>query len=267
MALSGLLTASGTRRSAARAIAADRARILAAGGRSAAISAASIRRLLTRCGCQRVSTAISLGALPPSRSASLANVWRSSRMPWSDASSSQLTGAITASALTSAFTVSNPKFGGVSIDRGEVLAHDVLDQRGFERAGAIDDLVDQRGDRGLSGELGGAPASLARDELVAAGPARAHDHGLQHAALTDRRRQRSQRRVIEAFAGLVGIGMNLGDRELSQPVSVRTVASRSRVGVVTTAGCRADRIVDPQRAPSDGAHRTLTPVSSPASSR
>ena len=40
---------------------------------------------------------------------------RSSRIPWSDASSSALTGASTSSATTSALTVSSPRFGGVSI--------------------------------------------------------------------------------------------------------------------------------------------------------
>ena len=52
------------------------------------------------------------------------------------------------------------------LDRGQVLAHDVLDQRELERAGLVEGTVDERGDRFLSRQFGGAPAALAGNELV-----------------------------------------------------------------------------------------------------
>ncbi len=57
-------------------------------------------------------------------------------------------------------------------DRREVLADDVLDQRELQRSGVVECVVDQRGDGRLAGELGGAPAPLAGDDLEAVrGPA------------------------------------------------------------------------------------------------
>ena len=52
------------------------------------------------------------------------------------------------------------------LDRAQVLADDVLDQRELERSGLVERVVDECRDRRLAGELGGAPAPLAGDELV-----------------------------------------------------------------------------------------------------
>lgn len=62
-----------------------------------------------------VISGIRCGGSPPKRLASLLNVTRSSRIPWTAPSSSALTGASTQSAQTSALTVSRPRLGGVSM--------------------------------------------------------------------------------------------------------------------------------------------------------
>jgi len=75
---------------------------------------ASITWLMIRAGAHRVRTVISSGSSPSRRRLNFESVPRSSTRPCTEASSSQLTGAITTSALTSALTVSSPRFGGVS---------------------------------------------------------------------------------------------------------------------------------------------------------
>jgi hypothetical protein len=74
-----------------------------------------------------------------------------------------------------------------------------------------------RGDRDLAGELGGAPSPLAGDELVPAGGARPDDDRLQHAPLADGVGQRRERRFVEMLAWLVGVWVDLVERELAQP--------------------------------------------------
>ena len=94
------------------------------------------------------------------------------------------------------------------LDRAEVLADDVLDQRQLQRPRLVERVVDERRDGRLAGELGGAPAALAGDELIAVLD-RPDDDRLQHAALPDRVRQRGQRRLVEALARLSGIRADL----------------------------------------------------------
>jgi hypothetical protein len=53
------------------------------------------------------------------------------------------------------------------VDRGEILALEVLDDRDLER-GLVVDLFDEGGDRGQSGTLCRSPAALAGDQLVVA---------------------------------------------------------------------------------------------------
>ena len=101
-------------------------------------------------------------------------------------------------------------------DRGEILADDVLDQGELERSGAFDARVDERGNRRLAGELSRAPAPLAGDQLVPAGGVWADDDRLQHASLADRIGERAERLLVEMLAGLVGVRMDLLDREISR---------------------------------------------------
>jgi hypothetical protein len=74
-------------------------------------------------------------------------------------------------------------------------------RRELERPGLVQRVIDGRRDRRLAGDRGGAPTSLSGDELVAVADW-PDAHRLQHATLTNRVRQRGQRRLIEALARL-----------------------------------------------------------------
>ena len=89
--------------------------------------------------------------------------------------------------------------GARLLDRVQVLAGHVLDQRELERLLVVVRAHD--GGHGLEArELRGAPAALAGDQLVGPAGDRADEHGLQHAALGQRVRQRLQRRLVEGAA-------------------------------------------------------------------
>ena len=82
--------------------------------------------------------------------------------------------------------------GARLLDRVEVLARHVLDQRELERLGVVVRAHERR-DRVEPRELGGAPAPLAGDQLVGAVGRRADEHRLEHAALAQRAGEREQR--------------------------------------------------------------------------
>lgn len=100
------------------------------------------------------------------------------------------------------------------LDRGEVLALDVLDQRDLER-GRVRELLDQHRHLVEPRRLGRAPAPLAGDDLVAPRLARvgADDQRLDHAALPDRVDQRRHRLVLEGLARLERARREVGDRQ------------------------------------------------------
>ena len=94
----------------------------------------------------------------------------------------------------------------------------------------------QRRDLLEPGQLGGTPAPLAGDELVAAAGPRAHEHRLHDAALGDRAGERLQRLLVEPPARLGGVGRDELHRQLAQlgpapsPSSAETdrIAARPR---------------------------------------
>ena len=77
--------------------------------------------------------------------------------------------------------------GGL-LERVELVAVEVLDERLLERGGVVG-LADQRRDRLEADPPGRPPAALTRDQLVAVAH-RAHEHRLEHADLADRVGQR-----------------------------------------------------------------------------
>jgi hypothetical protein len=89
------------------------------------------------------------------------------------------------------------------LERGEILALDVLDEGDLEGVAIVELLDDDRHFMKLR-ELRGAPAPLAGDDLVGVGSLgmAAHEERLQHALLADRVGKRAQRVVIEAAARL-----------------------------------------------------------------
>ena len=94
--------------------------------------------------------------------------------------------------------------GARLLDGVEVLARHVLDERRLERLGVVA-LAHERRDRLEAGDLRGAPAALAGDELVRAAGDRPHEHRLQHAALAQRAGERLERGVVERPPRLPGV--------------------------------------------------------------
>ena len=75
------------------------------------------------------------------------------------------------------------------------------------------------------GQLGGAPAALAGDELVAVRSDRADEDGLQDAMLADRRGELVERLLVEGQARLLGVRLDVVDRD-----DADADAARRRVG-------------------------------------
>src|SRR6185437_14185254 len=100
------------------------------------------------------------------------------------------------------------------LERGEVLALDVLDQGDLE-GGAIVELLDD--DRHLVElrELRGAPAPLAGDDLIGVGGVGmpAHEERLEDALLADRIGEGAQRVVVEPASRLEAPGAQEADRQ------------------------------------------------------
>jgi hypothetical protein len=98
-------------------------------------------------------------------------------------------------------------------ERVEVFALDVLDQRHGQR-GLVRDLAHQAGHAAQAGQLGGAPAAFAGDDLVALGVEegadRAHQDGLHDALRLDRGGQLFKGARVHARARLVLAGLQLG---------------------------------------------------------
>ena len=97
-------------------------------------------------------------------------------------------------------------------ERIEVLALNVLDQ-GHGKRILVGDVAQH--DRHLieSGHPGGPKAALARDDLVAIGPERAHDDRLHQSVLADRCSKLLKRAFIHARARLIAPGLKLVERQ------------------------------------------------------
>jgi hypothetical protein len=101
------------------------------------------------------------------------------------------------------------------LDRGQLLARHVLDEREQQRV-AVVRLAHERGHVRNARLACRAPAALAGDQLPAAGRARAHDDRLQDALRADRLREAGAGVAVEAAARLARVRVDRRDRELDQ---------------------------------------------------
>ena len=98
------------------------------------------------------------------------------------------------------------------VERRDVLALEVLDDRDLER-GVVVDVLDDRGDRQLARDLRRAPAALARDQLEAAVVERSDEDRLQDAVLADGRRHLLEGFLVERHARVLRVGFDAVDRD------------------------------------------------------
>src|SRR6478752_9465975 len=105
--------------------------------------------------------------------------------------------------------------GGRLLERVELRAVKVLQQRVAEHVVVVG-LAHDRGDRVATGLLGGAPATLAHDQLVRVLARAAYDDGLQEADLLDRVHQLGERLLLEDLTRLAGVRTDLRDGQLRE---------------------------------------------------
>ena len=112
------------------------------------------------------------------------------------------------------------------LERVEIGALDVLDDREFERL-AIADVDDDDRDVVQPGALRRAPAPLAGDDLVGVGDARngPHDHRLDDAALADRSGELVELVFAERLARVARVGPQEFDRRLARRAARRRAGS------------------------------------------
>lgn len=109
--------------------------------------------------------------------------------------------------------------GSGFLDRVEVLALDVLDQRHGDGR-FVRHVAHQRRDLFQSGLLAGPPAPLAGNDLVAAIGDRPHHDGLHHALGLDRLRQFLQRLRVHVATRLVLAALHQVEGDLLQLAAV-----------------------------------------------
>jgi hypothetical protein len=112
------------------------------------------------------------------------------------------------------------------LDRREILAGDVLDEREQQRV-AIVSAANERRNRLDPGLAGRAPAALTRDQLVAAARLRPYDHGLQHPLVLQRLGEPGRRLRLEAPSRLAFVGSDLVDAQLYELGRVATAADEN----------------------------------------
>ena len=117
--------------------------------------------------------------------------------------------------------------GGRLLERREVLAMEVLDQRLLDDGQVVGAAYERR-DRRQPGAPGGTPPALAGDQLVA-GPRldRADQDRLQDADLLDAGGELGQRLLVEVDARLMRVGRDVGDRDVDQDRGVIAASRRS----------------------------------------
>ena len=96
------------------------------------------------------------------------------------------------------------------VEDRDVLALEVLDDRDLQ-GGLVVNVLDQGGDRDHARDLGGAPAALPGDQLVAPVVAGADEDGLEDAVLPDREGKLGECRAIEGEARLLRVGVDVID--------------------------------------------------------
>jgi hypothetical protein len=115
------------------------------------------------------------------------------------------------------------------LERGEILAVEVLDQRLFDRCQIVGGPHHRR-DRREAGAAGRPPPPLAGDQLEAGPSTTADQDRLQHTDLLDRRGQLGERLLVEVHAGLVGIRGDVGDRDLDEEGTLTALGAGPPLG-------------------------------------
>src|SRR6185295_10211996 len=105
--------------------------------------------------------------------------------------------------------------GASLVDRIEVLAHHVLDQRHLQPLGQLL-VTDHRRDLLQAGGLSRAPASFAGDQLVAAVGEGAYEEGLHDAVGLDRGGEAGERLGVDLGPWLIRIRLDQLDRQLEK---------------------------------------------------
>src|SRR5690606_21171496 len=123
------------------------------------------------------------------------------------------------------------------LQRVEVLALDVLDQRHRDH-GAVVDLAHHYRDLAQPGQARGAPAALASDDLVVAAAQVADHDRLDHALRADRLGQLGELGVVHGLARLVAARRQRVDRQRAQHVARGRLQHR-RLGLGPEQGLQA----------------------------
>ncbi len=129
-----------------------------------------------------------------------------------------LTGALGDLLLCEAELIREALEGVGLLDRVQVLALEVFDERHLERD-FLGNVANDDGNARECGPLGGAPAAFTGNQLVAKTHP-ADDERLHDSARTDRARQLFDGLLAEAGARLIGAGIDQVDIDLKQNVSL-----------------------------------------------
>ncbi len=113
------------------------------------------------------------------------------------------------------------------VERRQVLALEVLDDRDLERRVVVD-LFDQGGDGLESGETRRAPATLAGHDLVGVRSERADEDRLEDAVLADRRRELVECFRFEDEARLLGVRLDVVDLDDAHTDRARRAVGRQQ---------------------------------------
>ncbi len=105
--------------------------------------------------------------------------------------------------------------GARLLDRGEILARHILDQRKHERL-AVVALPDEGGDGREPGCTGRAPAAFPGDELVAAALRRPDDDGLHDSLRADRFGEAADPVRVDVLSRLARVRADRAERDLQQ---------------------------------------------------
>jgi hypothetical protein len=97
---------------------------------------------------------------------------------------------------------------------GEVLALQVLDDRDLQ-GDVVVQVLDERRDRGKSGDLGRPPAPLSSNELELVWAARPDEDRLEDAVLANRRGQLLEGGLLEDQAWVLRVGLDPVERDVA----------------------------------------------------
>jgi hypothetical protein len=107
------------------------------------------------------------------------------------------------------------RVGAGFLDRGKIVASDVLHQREDERL-AVVAVSHERGDRREACSAGRAPAALAGDELVATALGRPDDDRLHDSLSADGVREAADPVRVDVLPGLPRVRADRAERDLQE---------------------------------------------------